>query len=324
MNGEIKLNSGVFRALILLALLAFLFSLPQWGSTFVVTQIGAQTLALGTITLSLSFLAGQLGMVSLLQMSLAGVAAYAVAISGFAADGLGWGWPFWVSILFALVLTVFVSLVAGALSARTEGVYTIMITLALGIAFFNLTNQNYSLFNGFNGFNGVQMPALLPASWGKSSNVYLMSLVLAVIALLFLFWVRHTTLGMAFNGVRDNPRRMSSMGYSVLSLRIVGFGIAGVVAGMGGIAMVWYDQMMTPGRIHVSSMVDVLIMAMMGGIKQPLGPYVGALVYILLRTFAIDFVGPERFNLLIGLVFIAVVMFSEDGLTGWVERARKR
>lgn len=320
MKSKYKMNSSVVRALFLLV---FLFSLPLWGSAFVVTQLGAQTLALGTVALSLSFLAGQLGMVSLLQMSLAGLAAYAVAMSGHPADGLGWGWPLWVSILFALSVTVLASLLVGALSARTEGVYTIMITLAIGIAFANLARQNYVLFNGFNGFTGVQVPTVLPASWGRAGNLYTICLLLAAGAGLFVFWVSRTTLGMAFNGVRDNPRRMQSMGYSVLGLRVVAFGISGVVAALGGIAMVWYDQIITPGRIQVSAMVDLLIMCVMGGIRQPLGPFIGALAYILLRTFATDFVGPERFNLLIGSVFIVVVMFSDDGLTGWVKRARK-
>jgi branched-chain amino acid transport system permease protein len=324
MSVEIKTKANLVDVLVWLILPVLLLSLPLFGSPFVLTQLGAQTLALGTIAMSLSFLAGQLGMVSLLQMSLAGVAAYAMAMSGHASAGLGWGWPLWLCILFALGSTLLVSLAVGALSARTEGVYTIMITLALGIAFVNLATQNYVLFNGFDGFTRVQVPVLAPESWGKESNLYLICLLLAVIAGLLVFWIRQTTLGMAFNGVRDNPRRMQSMGYSVLGLRIVAFGIAGMVAAIGGVAMVWYDQMITPGRINVFAMIEVLIVAVMGGIRQPQGAYFGAFAYILLRTFAIDFVGPERFNLLIGMVFIAIVMFSDDGLTGWVKRARKR
>lgn len=314
-------RAGASGLLILIVSLGVLLGLPFFASPFVLTQLGAQTFALGTIAMSLSFLAGQLGMVSLLQMSLAGVAAYTMAISGSAGAGLGWGWPFWASMVLALGLTLVVSIVAGTLSARTEGVYTIMITLALGIAFVNLATQNYAVFNGFDGFTRVQVPVLVPESWGAGTNLYLLCLLLAVIAGVLVFWVRQTTFGVAFNGVRDNPRRMQSMGYSVFGLRIVAFGISGVIAALGGVAMVWYDQMITPGRINAFAMIDVLIMAVMGGIRRPQGAYLGALAYILLRTYAINFVGPERFNLLIGSVFIAVVMFSDDGLAGWVTRA---
>lgn len=305
-------------------LLAILLLVPMMGSGFVVSQIAAQTLALGTVTLSLSFLAGQLGMVSLVQMSLAGAAAYVMAISGHAANGFGWGWPVWASLVLTVGVTVALALLVGALAARTEGVYTIMITLAVGIAFGTLVRQNYTVFNGFNGLTGVQVPQMLPASWGQPANLYGLCLALAVLALSLVIWLRQTTVGMALNGVRDNPRRMRSLGYSVIGLRIVGFGIAGLVASLGGIALVWCDRMITPGRIEVSAMVDVLIMAVLGGIKNPLGPYLGALVFVLLKTFSIDLVGAERFNLLIGLVFIATVMYCEDGLTAWVKRARAR
>lgn len=317
---HIQNKAGLYR---LMGLLAVLLSLPLWVSGFVLTQLGSQVLALGTVTLSLTFLTGQLGMVSLLQMSLAGVAAYAVAMSGHVAGGLGWGWPLWGSLMLAMTATLLVSVLAGALAARTEGVYTIMLTLAIGTAFANLTRQNYALFNGFDGFSGVRVPNL-SGLLSDASNLYALCLAWAVLALTIVQWVKSTTVGMALNGVRDNTRRMQSLGYHVITLRIAGFGVAGLVAAMGGIAMVWYDKIITPGRIEVPSMVDILVMAVMGGFKQPLGPYVGALAYILLKTFAIDVVGPERFNLLIGLVFITVVMCSDDGLTGWVKTARKR
>ena len=307
-----------------LAVVAVLVLLPVFGSNFVVSQLGAQVLALGTVTLSLSFLAGQLGMVSLVQMSLAGVAAYAMAISGHAADGFGWQWPIGASMCLAVVVTVLLSVVVGALSARTEGVYTIMITLAVGIAVFTLVQQNYAVFNGFNGLTGVRVPQVLPSAWGTHTNLYALCLALAALGFLFVAWFKQTTLGLALNGVRDNPRRMASLGFSVYQIRMLGFGVGGFLASLGGMALVWCDQMISPGRIQVSSMVDVLIMAVLGGIKNPWGPYVGALAYVLLKTFSIDLVGAERFNLLIGLVFITTVMCCEDGLTAWVKRARQR
>lgn len=307
-----------------LAVLLAVTLVPLWGSGFVVSQLGAQVLALGTVTLSLSFLAGQLGMVSLVQMSLAGVAAYAMAISGHAADGFGWQWPAWASLCLAVAVTVLLSLLVGALSARTEGVYTIMITLAVGIAIFTLVQQNYVVFNGFNGLTGVRVPQLLPSDWGTHINLYGLCLGLAVIGCVAVAWFKQTTVGLSLQGVRDNPRRMSSLGFSVYKIRMLGFGVAGFLASLGGVALVWCDQMISPGRIQVSAMVDVLIMAVLGGIKNPWGPFVGALAYVLLKTFSIDLVGAERFNLLIGLVFITTVMFCEDGLTAWVKRARRR
>ena len=59
-------------------------------------------------------------------------------------------------------------------------------------------------------------------------------------------------------------------------------------------------------------------------LRHPIGPFIGALVYVLLQNFAIDLVARERFNLVIGGVFLAIVLFSPDGLLGLWVRARAK
>ena len=80
-------------------------------------------------------------------------------------------------------------------------------------------------------------------------------------------------------------------------------------------------------------MIDVLVIAVVGGLRHPVGPFIGALIYVVLRTFALDAlvaVGlpAERFQLLIGLGFLLIVLFSPDGLLGlwshWRARLRLR
>ena len=156
---------------------------PLFASPFFVFQIGAQTLVLGLIALSLSFLAGYGGMVSLSQMTVAGIAAYAVAILGASsAVNISLGWAPWLAVLVALLASVLVALVIGALSIRTEGIRTIMITLAIGVAFFYLTQQNYSVFNGFQGFEGIPSPWLFGLDLGKPLPFYYLCLAVSVLA----------------------------------------------------------------------------------------------------------------------------------------------
>ena len=76
-------------------------------------------------------------------------------------------------------------------------------------------------------------------------------------------------------------------------------------------------------------MIDILVIAVVGGLGSPIGPFIGALVYVVLRTFALDVLvavglDPARFQLLIGLGFLAIVFFSPDGVLGLWERARNR
>jgi branched-chain amino acid transport system permease protein len=120
-----------------LLVLAALLAYPWFATPFFTFQIGAQSLVLGIIALSLTFLAGYGGMVSLAQMTIAGVAGYTVAILGVnGTPEITVDWPWWAIVPIALFFAVLASTLVGWLSVRTEGIYTIMITLAIGVAFY--------------------------------------------------------------------------------------------------------------------------------------------------------------------------------------------
>jgi len=140
--------------------------LPAVANDFILDQILGWTLILGMIALSLMFLAGYGGMVSLAQMSVAGVSGYMIAVLGTSSlPKISLFWPWWVAAPLSIGIAVLFGTFAGALSARTEGIYTIMITLALAAAFFYLTLQNWPVFNGFNGFTTIPAPHFLGVNW---------------------------------------------------------------------------------------------------------------------------------------------------------------
>jgi branched-chain amino acid transport system permease protein len=87
--------------------------------------------------------------------------------------------------------------------------------------------------------------------------------------------------------------------------------------------MVWYNGLVSPGSVGTSWLINILIIAVLGGLRHPIGPFVGAVVFVLLQNFAVDLVGRERFNLLIGGVFLVIVLFSSDGLLGWWAEGRQ-
>jgi branched-chain amino acid transport system permease protein len=296
---------------------------PLVASPFFVFQIGAQTLVLGLIALSLSFLAGMGGMVSLSQMTVAGIAAYAVAIIGSSSvGGVSLGWEPWVAVTVALVVSVLAAVGIGALSIRTEGIRTIMITLAIGVAFFYLTQQNYSLFNGFQGFSNVVPPKLFGVDLGQPVAFYYLCLGVSALTVLGVIYLGRSTFGIGLAGVRDNARRMASLGFSVTTHRLIAHAIAGLIAGVGGVLFVYYNQRISPGSIHTGALINVLVMAVLGGLRHPVGAFLGAALFVLLQNFAIDFVDRERFNLVIGAVFLLVILVSPDGLLGLWERLR--
>ncbi len=84
--------------------------------------------------------------------------------------------------------------------------------------------------------------------------------------------------------------------------------------------LVWFDGRISPGTISVDRAVKVLIIAVVGGLRHPAGPFLGAVLFVLLQNFAIDFVNPERFNTYIGVAFLIVVLASPDGLLGLLRK----
>jgi branched-chain amino acid transport system permease protein len=307
-------------ALVLLAVLV----LPLVASPFLLYQVASQALILGLIALSLSFLAGYGGMVSLAQMSLAGVAGYAVAVLGVSGTATSLGWPWWLVVPTAVLLAAVFALLVGWLSVRTDGIYTIMITLAIGVAFYYLVLQNYSIFNGFQGFQKVVPPEVFGVKWRDPVPFYFLALFWALVGYFFISWLVRTPFGMALQGVRDNPRRMNALGFNVTAHRVAAYGVAGVLAGVGGVLLVWYNGLITPGSVNTGWLINLLVMAVLGGTKHPLGAFIGAAVFVLLQTFAIDLINRERFNLVIGGVFLAIVLFSPDGLLGLWAKLRAR
>jgi branched-chain amino acid transport system permease protein len=305
--------------------LALLLAFPFVASPFFTFQIGAQTLALGMIALSLTFLGGYGGMVSLAQMTIAGIAGYTMAILGTsAATEISLNWPWWINVPIALVIATIAAALIGWLSVRTAGIYTIMITLAIGVAFYYLALQNYSLFNGFQGFQKVYPPNVLGINWRSPLPFYFLVLFWALAAYWFVQYLLRSPFGIALQGIRDNARRMNALGFNVTAHRVAAYAAAGLVAAIGGVLLVWYNGLITPGSVGTSWLINILVIAVLGGMKHPIGPFIGALVFVLLQNFAIDLIDRERFNLVIGGVFLAIVLFSPDGLLGLWARLRHR
>jgi branched-chain amino acid transport system permease protein len=325
------LSRWVSRNAAILILGVLLVILPAVASSFILDQIVAWALILGMIALSLMFLGGYGGMVSLAQMTVAGVAGYMMAVLGASSlPAISLFWPWWVAAPIAIVIAVAFGTLAGALSARTEGIYTIMITLALAAAFFYLTLQNWPIFNGFNGFTTIPAPRFLGVNWRSTVPFYYMTLFFAALSYVVVLYISRAPFGLALQGVRDNPRRMEAIGYNVTAHRIAAYTFAAIIAAVGGILLVWQNNQISPFSIGVDVVINLLIIAVVGGMSHPIGPFIGAIIYVILRTFALDAlvaVGLDgrRFQTLIGLGFLVIVLFSPDGVIGlwrrWSARA---
>ena len=311
-------------------LIAALLLMPLVANDFVLFQVFGWTFTLGLIALSLMFLAGYGGMVSLVQGTVAGVAGYGVAILGTSGvSAISLGWPWWAAVPVALAVATLFGALCGALAARTSGIYTIMITLAIASGFFYFVRQNYELFNGFNGFSQVAPPRLFGVDWRGPVAFYYLALGTAALGYLAVLYVSRSPFGLALQGVRDNERRMAALGFDVFTHRVAAWALAAFVAAVGGVLLTWQNSQVSPGTVDVARAIDVLIVAVIGGLGRPIGPFVGAFIFVVLSTFAMDALAavglaPERFRMLVGVGFLLIVFFSEDGVLGLWERWRAR
>ena len=156
---------------------------------------------------------------------------------------------------------------------------------------------------------------------------YYLSGALAILFYLATLYIVRAPFGLALQGVRDNPRRMAALGYSVTAHRVAAYTYAAIPAAIGGILIVWQAGQVSPGTAGIGPAIDILVIAVIGGLSHPIGPFLGALVYVVLKTYAIDVLvalglGAERFNLLVGAGFLIIVIFSPDGLIGLWNRWR--
>lgn len=331
--GALRSRRGLVVIAAAIALIAYPLVLPLLlpanAARFWTLSIGSQAIVLGIVALSLVFMAGYGGMVSLAQAALAGFAAYVVALlvlvpsTNAIGSTIGLGLPTIPAAIIALALATLAGALFGAIASRSYGIYFLMLTLALAVGFFYIVLQNYDIFGGHIGFAGIIGPTGQPRQ--APAAFYYVCLAAATATYLGLRYVARSQLGLTFQGIRDNPRRMTALGYWVGLHRVVLFAMGGFIAGISGILGVWYRGNISPGIVDLSRTIDVLIIAVVGGLGYPIGAFVGAVVFVLVDVFAssIELFGfrfDERFNTLIGLFFVVVVLVAPNGLVGLADR----
>jgi ABC-type branched-subunit amino acid transport system permease subunit len=281
---------------------------PLVFSTYFTSAVAVTVLWTGLAATSLAFLSGYAGMVSLAQTALFGV-------SGFVASKLavGSGWNPWLAALAGIGVAVAVALLFGAIASGSEGIYFLMITLALAVITYYYFSQ-VPTFGAHEGINGVVPPKALGDPVLHPTGIYYAALVCCLAGYLGLRYLRRTPFGLTLQGVRDEPERMSALGYNVRLHRTIGFAAGGSIAALAGVLSAWHNTRISPGSIDITRTIDVLTVAVIGGLYRLEGAWIGAFVFVMLDTYARGI--SDRFETYIGIIFLAIVVVSPDGVMG--------
>jgi branched-chain amino acid transport system permease protein len=289
---------------------------PLVVTDYFLTAIAIKTLWLGIAAASLIFLAAYGGMVSLAQTALYGVSAYTVA--DLTAHH---GWSPWPAIVAGIVVTVAAGLGFGLVASRSSGIYFLMITFSYAVIVFYFFLQ-VPEFGSHEGINDVAVPSLLGDTFAHRERLYYAALVAAAAVYLLIRYVVRTPFGVALQGVRDDPVRMRAVGYHVGLHRMLAFGFAAFVSSIAGVFALVYEGRISPGSIDLTRTIDVLTIAVIGGLYRLEGAWIGALIFVAAENYTRGYTA--RFETWIGALFLVIVLLSPGGVAGIVGSLARR
>jgi len=293
------------RAAIGIALI-LLITLPAWVGNPYYINISSQILLFAVFALALNVLVGYAGLVSLGHAGLFATAGYAGALmlqagyGHFVADG--------VAILVALLAAA----VFGVLALRSTGIGFLMITLALGQIVWGVAYRWASLTNGDNGVNVTTRPRPFGLSLANADSFYYATLLIFLAAVASMAVFIRSPFGASLCGTRDQARRMNALGYNVWLTRFLAFLFSGFWSGIAGLLFIYYTNFISPQVASLQTSAEVLLMVISGGTATLLGPIAGAAIVVIMKNVVSAYV--ERWNLVLGVIFVAIITFMPEGL----------
>jgi len=296
----------IARVVALAAAFAALLTVPYWVPGVYYVNVASQILFYAVFALGLNVLVGYAGLVSLGHAGLFGIAAYA---TGFMLQS---GYGHTLAILVALIIGVFAMALYAVLSLRSTGIGFIMITLAIGEILWGLAYRWISLTGGDNGINLHGRPAPFGLEINTADAFYYMTLVVFIVSVAMVAIFVRSPLGAALKGTRDQARRMNALGYHVWAIRFYACLFSGSLTSVSGILFVYYTQFISPQTLALTSSAEALLMVISGGAGTLLGPIVGAALVVVVKSVVSGFI--ERWNMLLGAIFVAIVILMPEGL----------
>lgn len=305
---------------VVVAIIFFLLLIsPPFLSSFLLTLL-TQALIYAILAMSLDIILGYTGLASLGHAAYFGLGAYSV---GILATRHGAG--FWITLPVGVLLAVIVAAIFGLVALRATGVYFLMITLALGMVVWGLAHRWVTMTQGDNGISAIPRPDLgLPWSLTHSIPFYYFALAGFVISFWILSVIVRSPFGRTLVGIRESESRMRTLGYHVWLHKYIGFVIAGGFAGFAGVLWAYYNGFVSPADLQLATSVEVLLMVALGGRGTLLGPALGATIIVLLKNLVSVYT--HRWLLILGVVYIATIVYAPEGVVGaviqWARRTR--
>lgn len=286
--------------------LAALATLPLWVGNAYYVNIASQILLYAIFALGLNVLVGYAGLVSLGHAGLFGIAAYAGALA------INSGANHFVAVVAALTATLVAAAAFAVLALRGTGLGFVMITVAIGQIVWGVAYRWISITNGDNGVAIGTRPSPFGLSLSNAPDFYWATLIVFLVAVATIAILAASPFGASLRGARDQPRRMTALGYHVWLIRFLAFLFSGLWSGVAGMLFLYYNQFISPQAVALGASAEALLMVISGGTGTLLGPIVGAGLVVIMKNVASSYI--ERWNFLLGAIFVAIVIFMPEGI----------
>jgi branched-chain amino acid transport system permease protein len=295
--------------LLLAAVLAFLpFGLPRFY-----TYLTALIVTMGLLSTSLNFALGYGGLYQLHHAVFYGVGAYATAVMIAKLD-----YNPWLAFIAGPLVAAALSLVLGIICIRLSKLYFGMLQISLGSLVWAIVYRWYGFTGGDDGIHGISIPSMI----GSSKGAYYFTMIVAGLAMFFMYRILHSPFGSTLQGIRDNAVRSQAIGVNVRRHQLTALVMAGFFAGVAGVLFVVVDNSVFPDMLFWTLSLEITIMALLGGWFTFLGPMLGAAMIVLLRTFVSTVT--EYWTFAMGILLMLVILFLPEGVLGKVFEVWKR
>jgi branched-chain amino acid transport system permease protein len=275
---------------------------------FILSTWAVMTVAAIGLNLTL----GYAGQISLAQAAFVGIGAYITAYLTTR------GWPFWPTWVLAGVVCFVVGWALGYPALRVQHHYLAFVTLAFNTLIYLLFRNEEWLTGGIYGINNVPRPSLLGWSMSGGREFYYVCLTHLALVSLATWWLIRSPWGRAFVAVRENPMRALSLGVDTRRYTLVAFALGAGLGGLSGAVYASLVQFIDPTPFALGLSLNLLLMVVVGGSGYFFGPFLGAIVAVLLPEW-LRFA--QGYYLMGYAVLVMVLMvFCPTGLLGLSDR----
>jgi ABC-type branched-subunit amino acid transport system ATPase component/ABC-type branched-subunit amino acid transport system permease subunit len=283
------------------------------GTVQSTVSLATEIVIFSLLAIAYNLLMGYTGLVSFGHSAFFGIGGYAAALAQlYLVRGMV------IPLIAGVLGATLAGAVIGFLLMRKRGVYFSLLTLAFTQMFFYIVYGATTVTGGENGLGGIERVPLgagpLRLDLGDKRVYYYTSAVLAAVAIYVLWRVVHSPFGRVLEAIRENEVRASFVGYDVTRYKLTAFVVSCALSGLAGVLYTFLLNFAYPESLHVTMAGEIVAMTLVGGMRSFVGPAVGAAVFVFMRDTLSSWT--ENWLVYFGVIFIAFVMFSPNGIVG--------